>query len=59
MIRRCPRCGDAMELYHLRQTRCRRCEREVEQLIEADARRRAPRFAFGKDTTWTGKAAAA
>jgi hypothetical protein len=46
-----------MELYHLRQTRCRRCEREVEQLIEADARRRAPRFSAPKDLTF-GRSAA-
>ena len=57
MIRRCPRCGDPMELYYLRQTRCRRCEAEVQQLIEADARRRAPRFSTGKDLTF-GRSAA-
>jgi hypothetical protein len=46
-----------MTLYHLRQTRCRRCEAEVQQLIEADARRRAPRFSTGKDLTF-GRSAA-
>lgn len=57
---RCPRCGESFTLYYLRQTRCRRCQREVELLIEADAKRRAPRFAAPKDlTTWTGKGAAA
>jgi hypothetical protein len=49
-----------MELYYVRQTRCRRCQREVELIVEADTKRRAPRFTAPKDlTTWTGKGAAA
>jgi predicted DCC family thiol-disulfide oxidoreductase YuxK len=49
-----------MTLYYVSQRRCRRCDAEVQILIEADAKRRAPRFPIGKDlTTWTGKGAAA
>jgi uncharacterized protein (DUF983 family) len=58
-MRRCPRCGDAYELFTLDQRHCRRCDEEVRRLIEADTARRAPRF-VGKDLTpWTGKGAAA
>ena len=60
MIRRCPRCGDPMELYYLRQTRCRRCDVEVQRLIEADTARRTRRVFAPKDLTpYLGKGAAA
>lgn len=51
MTRRCPRCGDVMEAYYVVQRHCRRCAEEVRRLIEADTRRRAPRFAVTKDLT--------
>lgn len=52
---KCPRCGESFTLYFVTQTRCRRCDEEVRRLVEADAKRRAPRFASPKDMT--GRAA--
>lgn len=54
---RCTRCGDAFEPGALRQTRCAPCETQVAAIVAADAKRRAPRFPFGKETTY-GRSAA-
>jgi hypothetical protein len=49
-----------MELYYVEQRRCRRCEREVQLLIEQDAARRERRVWVAKDLTdYAGKGAAA
>ena len=44
----CSRCGLWTERYTVEQTRCRRCEADVQRLIESDTARRAPRFAVAK-----------
>jgi hypothetical protein len=45
---RCLRCNEPTPRLSLNQTHCPPCEREVARLIEADTRRRQPRFSVGK-----------
>ena len=45
----CQRCGIQTPRLTLSQTRCPDCQREVDRLIEQDARRKVARFGFAKD----------
>ena len=53
---RCPRCGDRFTRQSINQTHCLPCAIEVAAIVEADAKRRAPRFTSPKDMTY-GRAA--
>jgi DNA-directed RNA polymerase subunit RPC12/RpoP len=48
---RCQRCGEPFELRHPTDRHCSRCDREVAQIVAADAKRRAYRWP-PKDLSW-------
>lgn len=48
----CRRCGIQTPRLTLSQTRCPDCQRQVDAIIEADERRRAPRFVAKDLTAW-------
>lgn len=52
---KCARCGVETPRLTISQRRCPPCEAQVQALVAADERRRAPRFGIPKDmTTLTG-----
>jgi uncharacterized OB-fold protein len=50
-MKRCPRCGTTFQPARLDSRYCPPCHRDVTRIIEADTRRREPRFAVSKDLT--------